>query len=165
MAGQSGNFFFPSDLPIGVVGYHERLTAVAATGPGIGTTETPIFRLNVPCRAGFSYLVICPRVNITVSAAGVIGRARIRASTTGNATITYLDIGTKRTRQDETSNTDIDMMIGYFQASSDGTLSLIQTVHRVGASGTVGMFGSSVEVNSMIVIELDGAPASSGTDL
>lgn len=165
MAGSSGNIFYPSDLPIGVVGYHERLTAVAATGPGIGATETPIFRLNVPCRAGFSYLAICPRVNITVSATGVIGRARIRASTSGNATITDLDIATKRTRQDETSNTDIDAMIGIFQASVTGTLSLIQTVHRVSASGTVGMFASAAEINSMTVIELDGAPASSGTDL
>lgn len=165
MAGVSGNYFYPSDLPIGVVGYHERLTAVAATGPGIGTTETPIFRLNVPCRAGYSYLVICPRVNITVSAAAVIGRARIRASTSGNATITDLDIATKRTRQDETSNTDIDAMIGIFAASVTGTLSLIQTVQRAGASGTVGMFASAAEINSMTVIEFDGAPASSGTDL
>jgi hypothetical protein len=156
---------YPSDLAQGVVGYHERLSAVAATGPGIGATETPIMRLNVAIRAGFTYMVICPRINITVSATGVVGRARLRASTTGNATITDLDIGTKRTRQDEASNTDIDALIGFFRASADGTLSVIQTVHRVSASGTVGMFASTIEVNSMQIIELEGAPASSGTDL
>jgi hypothetical protein len=165
MAGNSGNIFYPSDIAQGVVAYHERITAVAATGPGIGTTETPIIRLNCTVRAGYTYMVVCPRINITVSATTVVGRARLRASTTGNATITDTDIGTKRTRQDEASNTDIDSMIGFFRASANGTLSVIQTVQRSSASGTVGMFASTVEVNSMQIIELDGAPASSGTDL
>ena len=148
--------------PRGLIAQYERTSAIS----GI-TTETGYVRIDgITVRNGYRYRVNVPECNITADATGRIGRARLRASTSGNATTSSTVIGNARTSQPtSTSETNLVSLFGTFDATGNGTLSVLWTIERASAVGSVGLFGAVGEAARIEVVELGLTPASSGTNI
>lgn len=153
-------------MPRGLIARHTRGTAGALSGV---TTETGFIRLDsIPVRSGYSYRVVVPRCNITVSATTASGVARLRGSTSGTATTasTQLDSGEVRSATPvTTSSTDVKPLIGYWHSTVNGTLSVLWSVARDSAAGSVGLYATTGQPTGMFVEEVGLTPADAGTDL
>lgn len=160
----AGDPLTPIDQPQGIIARHSR-SATSLTG--VTTTETGFIRMDgIAIRNGYTYEVIVARTVITVSATTVLGAARLRGSTSGNATIAsaLLDGGEYRPGVAvDTSNVPEGPFMAYFYSTTNGTLSVLLSVIRVTAAGSVGMY-SGVPI-PMIVKEIGGTPTDAGTDL
>lgn len=151
------------DLPKGVIAQYARTSAIT----GVTTTETGYVRIdNIPIRAGYRYAVLVPVCNITADATDRIGRARLRASTSGNATTASTVIGqTRNSQPTDVSQTNITPLHGTYDATTTGTLSVLWSVVRAGAVGSVGLYGAPTEPADIYVSEIGLTPAASGTDI
>lgn len=163
----AGDILTPTDQPAGLIKKHLRGTGGSISGI---TTETGYVRIDsIPIRNGYTYEVIAPRVCMTVSALSTVTAvSRLRGSTSGAATTssTLLDGGEIRdSGAIDTSNVPEQVLIGYWDATATGTLSVIWTVARASTSGSVGLFASSANVAPLLIKEIGVTPADSGTDL
>lgn len=158
----AGDTVLPDDQPKGVIAKHTRITAIS----GIGTTETGYMRIDaIPVRAGYTYEIVVPRVNITASAVGTIGYARLRVSTSGTAGTASATVGFYRNSQPtNASSTNTNGMVGSFEATATGSLSVLLSVQLVN-TGTVGLHGSGTEPCWMYVKEIGLTPADTGVDI
>lgn len=162
----AGDILTPTDQPAGLIKKHLR-----GTGGSISsiTTETGFVRVDsIPIRNGYTYEVIAPRCVMTATVAGTTAVARLRGSTSGNATTasTLLDGGEIRdSAAPDATNVPEMPLIGYWDATATGTLSVIWTVARAQGSGTVGLFATSANVAPLLIKEIGVTPADSGTDL
>lgn len=163
----AGDILTPTDQPAGLIKKHLRGTGGSITG--VSTTETGYIRIDsIPIRNGYTYEVVAPRCVMTATVVGTTAIARLRGSTSGNATnaSTLLDGGEIRsTAAPDTSNVPEMPLIGYWDATTTGTLSVILTVVRAQGTGTVGLFASSANVAPLLIKEIGVTPADSGTDL
>lgn len=164
--GKKGTGDLFEQIPYNVVGYHVRTTASS----GAGTSEAGYVRVdNIPMRNGYSYMVMCPVVNInpTVasSAAPTTTFATIRVNASGTATTASLQVALMRMQQEQTAQTDVAPMFGSYEATADGVLSVLISCARVGGSGTVGIFGSAGNPFYIYVYEMGKSVPDSGTDL
>jgi hypothetical protein len=95
-----------NNLPKGTLAKHIRTSVVT----GVAATETGVQRIDaIPVRNGYTYKVVCPRVNITVSSATTpssVGLAKLRGSTSGAATIASAILAGYREGQSDASQTD-----------------------------------------------------------
>lgn len=163
----AGDILTPTDQPAGLIRKHLRGTGGSITG--VSTTETGFIRIDsIPIRNGYTYEVVANRCVVTATVAGTTGICRLRGSTSGNATIasSLLDGGEIRTSAaPDTSNVPELVLIGYFDSSTTGSLSVILTVIRAQGTGTVGLFASSANVSPLLIKEIGVTPADTGTDL
>lgn len=153
-------------VPRGRIANHIR---TGSSVSGVGATETGFIRIDgIPVRDGYSYEVCCPRcVCSTTAFATTSSVIRLRGSVTGAATITspQLDGGEMRPSfATDNANTPELPIIGYYDATADGTLSVILTVTRTVGAGTVGLFAGSLRI-PLTVSEVGFTPADSGVDL
>lgn len=149
-----------------VVARHTRTTAALS---GVGTTETGFIRIdNIPVRAGYSYEVIMPRCVYTTSSTTTLGCARIRGSQTGAATISSTQLEGAEGRPGvaiDTSNVPEQVLMGWWDAATTGSLSIIITIQRVAGSGTVGLYSASTATTPVRVKEIGPTLTDSGVDL
>jgi hypothetical protein len=93
----AGDDILPDDQPKGIIAKHTRITQITGVGT---TTEVGYMRIDsISVRAGYTYEITVPRVNLTTSATAGIGYARLRASTSGAATTSSTPIGYYRMSQ------------------------------------------------------------------
>lgn len=151
-----------------VVGRHTR----SATALGsVGATEVGFIRIdNIPVKAGYSYEVIMPRCIITTTATTTNGIARIRGSQSGNATVTSNQLEGAEIRSAvavDTSNVPEQVLMGWWDATTSGTLSIIITVQRASGSGSVGLYSTVGTVTIPVRVKEVGPtmPDANGTDL
>jgi hypothetical protein len=175
MALAVGNPTYVTDLPKGLVAWHSRDSAGAITG--IGSTETGFIRIDgIPIRNGYHYLIECPQVNVTSSteataAAPIIGVVNLRFSLTGSATTASarLPYGAFLRNSQPVSHTSTTVfgINGMYNASADGTMSVLMSVIRDAASttGSVGLFASTGNPCPMFVYEMGPYPGVSGVDI
>jgi hypothetical protein len=159
----AGDDVLPDDQPKGIIAKHTRISQITGVTT---TTEVGYMRIDsIPVRAGYTYEVIVPRVNLTASAVGGIGYARLRASTSGTATTSSTIIGFYRNSQPTNiSSTNTNGMIGTIEITATGTLSVLLSVIAL-VSGTVGLHGSGTEPCWMYVKEVGTTPADTGVDI
>lgn len=162
----AGDILTPTDQPAGLIKKHLRGTGGSVSGV---TTETGFIRIDsIPIRNGYTYEVIAPRCCMTLSVATAVAVVRLRGSTSGVATTssTPLDGGEIRGMPAaDTTNVPEMPCIGYWDATTTGSLSVILTVARATASGSVGLFATSANVAPLLIKEIGVTPADSGTDL
>jgi hypothetical protein len=161
-----GDVIYASDvnnLPRGLIARYSRTSSIS----GVTTTETGYIRMDsISVRDGYRYQVVVPRVNVSVDAVDRIGRVRLRAALGSTATTSSDVIGETRVSQPtSTSQTNMDQMIAFYDASSDGYLSILLSVIRASGAGSVGLYASSGEPCWMYVMEIGITPSSSGTSI
>lgn len=159
--GMRGNSAKWESLPYDVVGYHRRTTALTGASSEVGYVRID----NVPMRDGFLYLFVVPALNLSESAATNIPRANIRVNASGTATTSSGIMGYARFNQENASFTNVAAMMGAYNATADGSLSVLVSVVRDSGAGTVGIFASSTNPFDLIVLEVGQSLGSSGTDL
>lgn len=164
-----------AQLPQNLIAWHSRDSGGGISG--VTTTETGFIRIDgIAIRNGYHYRIECPQVNITssavsTSAAPIIGVANLRFNTAGNATTSSsrLPYGAfyRNTQSISTSGTVVMGVSGMYHASADGTMSVLLSVVRDGASstGSVGLFASAANPCPMFVYEVGLYPATSGVDI
>lgn len=150
-----------------LVGKHTRNAAALS---GVGATEIGFIRIdNIPVKAGYSYEVVAPRCIMTTTSTTTLGCARIRGSQSGVATVSSTQLEGAELRPGvaiDTSSVPEQAMIGYWDATASGLLSIIVTLQRVAGSGTVGLYSAlNTVVIPVRVKEVGPTPADSGTDL
>jgi hypothetical protein len=144
-------------------------TRNAAALASVGATELPFVRMdNIPVLAGHRYEVTMARCIVTVTSTTTLGAARIRGSQSGAATVASTQLLGAEVRPGvavDTSNVPEQVLMGYWDASVSGLLSLVFTVQRVSGSGTVGLYSAvSTVLIPFMVKDLGVMPANSGTD-
>lgn len=158
-----------NQIPQGEVARYSRGgtgTATASAG-----TETGFMRIdNIPVRAGYTYSVFVPRTLMTFSATTAgSASARLRGSTSGNATIasTQLDGGEIRTNSysGSVSFSPEVPLIGFFYSTVTGSLSVLVTFQRSDSALTITWFASSAADSPIIVNETGITTTAAGTDI
>lgn len=160
-------------LPQNLIAWHSRDSAGAITGV---TTETGFVRIDgIPIRNGYHYEFVAPEVNVTTAGTNPttnIGTVRFRFNLSGNATTASTVMpygGFFRTSQPTSgANTNVYPLIGEYNASADGTMSVIMTVAQSTAgtgTNTVGLFASAGNPCPLFVYEIGLYPATSGVDI
>lgn len=169
MALAVGNQTYLSDLPKMLIAWHSRDSGAGSIS-GVSTVETGWIRIdNIPIRNGYHYLFLMPEVNITCSTTTTVGTVKLRYNLAGTATtsstaFTYGGFFRKAQGVD-LSNTDVETGTAVYHATADGTMSVIVTLIRASAAGTVGLFASTANTSPLFVYEMGIAPATSGVDL
>jgi hypothetical protein len=108
---------------------------------------------------------VVPALNLSESAATNIVTSNIRVNASGTATTSSGIYGYARFNQENASSTNVAAMMGTYNATADGALSVLVTVLRASGAGTVGIFASSTNPFDLCVYETGTAPADTGTDL
>lgn len=146
-------------LPQGALARGRRITSSG----NITTTETGLLRVdNVPVYAGRLYRVLTSNLNIDSSGDNDVAAVRIRASTSGAATITSTIIGYRRDTIDNNSQSNVLPINCFWSPSADGTASFILTLIRQAGAGNLILFGSSTDICDMVISDEGLDPGDTG---
>ncbi|MEV6306487.1 hypothetical protein AB0M02_44265 [Actinoplanes sp. NPDC051861] len=163
-----GDIIYAADLnalPQGTIARYARTTS----STGVTTTETGYIRIdNVAVRAGYSYRVTWhnPISNWATSASTPSLRIRGTQSGTAGTGSTQLRGGFGRSvGASDANNGPVAPVIGIWECTSSGTLSVLATFVRASGTGTVGMFASGAAESLMTVEEVGLTQADSGTSV
>lgn len=162
----AGDPLTPIDQPQGLIAQYKRITS---SGSAAGATEIGFVNMNgIPVRAGYSYKVTWCRAipSWVTSSTGAI--LRIRGNQSGTAVVgsTQLEGGEGRTLDSSSASLGEEQnIIGVWECTSSGTLSLWFGFLRGAGSGTVNLFGSSSAFSKFLVEEIGQTQTNSGTDL
>lgn len=163
----AGDILTPTDQPAGLIASHSR--TASNTSATVGATETGFIRLDgIAIRNGYRYRVEAARMILITSATTTTGVARMRGSTSGAATTSSTQLLGAELRPGtapDTTNVPEHVLIGYWDATASGTLSVIVTIQRAAGSGTVGLYATGGTAIPVMVFEVGPTPTDSGVDL
>lgn len=146
-------------LPQGVIKRGRRSTA---TG-NVTTTETGVLRVDsIPVYAGRLYKITTNGINIDTSVDNDVASVRIRASTSGSATITSTLLGTLRCTIDSATQSNILPDAAFYIASADGTLSVLLSLIRVTGTGNIVVFCDATNYLDMVIEDMGIDPGDTG---
>lgn len=148
-----------SPLPLGEIKRGRRTTA---TG-NITTTETGVLRVDsIPVYGGRAYRITTSNINLDTSIDDDVAAARIRISTSGNATTSSTQIGELRNTIDDASQSNKDVLNCMYYPSSDGTLSVLLSAIRMAGTGNIVVFCSGTEILDLVITDEALAPSDTG---
>lgn len=146
-------------LPQGVIKRGRRITTTGS----VTTTETGVLRIDsIPVYAGRLYRISTNGLNIDTSVDNDAASVRIRASTSGSASITSTLLGTLRTTIDSATQSNILPDQAFFVASADGTLSVLLSLIRISGTGNIVIFCDATNYLDMVVEDMGLDPGDTG---
>lgn len=130
------------------------------------TTELGVLRVDsVSLTSGNLYLISTGSVLVDASVAADIYIARLRISTSGNATTSSTQLVATQRSVASISQPEDSVLAAFYAPAADETLSVLLTIQRTSGTGVFLAVGATTTPIDLYVVNCGIDPGDSGTDI